>query len=181
MNICFTGHRPKKLGGYDWGAPKNKKIMSTLLNNIILIMNNTDSLDFTFICGGALGIDQMAFEICADLRDVATIHDIKLVLAMPFEKQDGNWFSQKDKDRLKSQRERADEVVLVDTLPDYSYPVVPVGGYHPYKMELRNRYMVNHSDLVIAVWNGSKGGTKNCVDYAKRVGKRVIIINPEEL
>ena len=27
--------------------------------------------------------------------------------------------------------------------------------------------MVDHSDRVLAVWDGSSGGTKNCIDYAK--------------
>ena len=24
--ICFTGHRPNKLDGYDWNTPKNQRI-----------------------------------------------------------------------------------------------------------------------------------------------------------
>ena len=37
--------------------------------------------------------------------------------------------------------------------------------------------MVNNSDLVIAVWNGSKGGTNNCIDYAKKKNKDILYIN----
>ena len=39
--------------------------------------------------------------------------------------------------------------------------------------------MVDHSDVVLAVYNGAKfGGTKNCVDYAQKQNKELIIINP---
>lgn len=34
--------------------------------------------------------------------------------------------------------------------------------------------MVNRSNLVIAVWNGEKSGTKNTIDYAVRKGVEVI-------
>lgn len=41
--------------------------------------------------------------------------------------------------------------------------------------------MVNNSDIVIAVWNGSKGGTGNCVNYAKMQKKEIIVINPDDI
>lgn len=50
--------------------------------------------------------------------------------------------------------------------------------YKPYLMQKRNEYIVDHSDKVIAVWDGSKSGTKNCIDYAKKVGKDIIYIQP---
>ena len=34
--------------------------------------------------------------------------------------------------------------------------------------QVRNEWMVDRSNLVIAVFNGQKSGTKNTVDYAKR-------------
>ena len=34
--------------------------------------------------------------------------------------------------------------------------------------------MVDRSNLVIAVFNGKKSGTKNTVDYAKRKGVNVV-------
>ena len=37
-------------------------------------------------------------------------------------------------------------------------------------MNLRNKYMVDNSDLLLAVWNGKKGGKKE---------KEVVIINPD--
>lgn len=180
ITICFTGHRPDKLGGYDWSTSKNQKIINKLKETIIDIINTSEDSYFKFICGGALGIDQMAFEVCKRLRELNSCK-IELVLAMPFEKQDNNWFKQEDKDRLKQQRFDADEVVLVDTLEKYKYDKVSLGEYHPAKMQLRNMYMVDNSDKVIAVWDNSKGGTGNCVNYAKKQNKEIIIVNPKEL
>ena len=45
-------------------------------------------------------------------------------------------------------------------------------------MQKRNEYMVDLADRVIAVWDGSKGGTANCVKYAEKVGKEIIRIEP---
>ena len=45
-------------------------------------------------------------------------------------------------------------------------------------MQKRNEYMVDLTDKVIAVWDGSKGGTGNCVRYAEKCGKEIIRILP---
>ena len=38
----------------------------------------------------------------------------------------------------------------------------------------------NNSDMVIACFSGSPGGTFNCIKYANSKDKKVIIINPNE-
>ncbi len=40
--------------------------------------------------------------------------------------------------------------------------------------------MVDNSDIVIAVFDGTPGGTKNCYDYATDAKKRIIRINPQD-
>ena len=186
LTICFTGHRPDKLGGYDWNTDKNQRIMKTLRTRIIELINSTEPQvnHFKFICGGALGIDQMAFEICKELRDSALKLNpcrIELELAIPFYKQASKWFNKKDVERFNSQKLRADIVTLIDTMEGYKFDKVSIGDYHPAKMQLRNQYMVDNSEIVIAMWNGSKGGTANCVNYAKKLGKEIIVINPDTL
>ena len=37
--------------------------------------------------------------------------------------------------------------------------------------------MIDNSDILIAVFDGSKSGTKNCIDYAKKHNKEIIIID----
>ena len=41
---------------------------------------------------------------------------------------------------------------------------------------IRNKAMITTADVVYAVWNGTKGGTSNAIDTAKKLGKRVVIV-----
>ena len=42
----------------------------------------------------------------------------------------------------------------------------------------RNRYMVDRSGLVIAIWDGTPSGTGSTVQYAKASGRLVYTITP---
>lgn len=101
LTICFTGHRPNKLGGYNWSTSKNQIIMKELEHQIIELINSTEESDFKFICGGALGIDQMAFAILEKIKyntlKFNSLH-MTLEIALPFLKQDVKW---NDNDRIK--------------------------------------------------------------------------------
>mgnify|MGYP000852490524 CR=1 FL=1 len=44
--------------------------------------------------------------------------------------------------------------------------------------DLRNRAMVDDCDLLIAIWDGSPGGTANCVEYAERVLRPTLFLKP---
>ena len=60
---------------------------------------------------------------------------------------------------------------LVRTIcPDFSYAAY----------QTRNEWMVRHSALVIAVFNGERGGTKNTMDYAQRTGVPCVVIGEEK-
>lgn len=63
------------------------------------------------------------------------------------------------------------EVVDVDPAQDYPGPWV---------YQKRNKWMVDHSDFLISVWDGSEGGTANCVYYAYKMGVRVYNLNPNK-
>lgn len=58
---------------------------------------------------------------------------------------------------------------------------VSEGGFATYKMMARNRYMVNKSNIVIAIICKETGGTAQCVKYAKEHSKVVIEINPQNI
>ena len=53
--------------------------------------------------------------------------------------------------------------------------------YTPDCMDKRNRYMVDHADSILAVWNGCPSGTGNTVRYVHKKGKSIIVINPVSL
>ena len=52
--------------------------------------------------------------------------------------------------------------------------MVCTGEYHVTKMQIRNERMVDDSDLVLAFYDGSTGGTHNCIRYAQRQHKSVM-------
>jgi len=55
------------------------------------------------------------------------------------------------------------------------------GPYNSTCMQDRNEWMVDHCHALVAVWNGTGGGTANCVGYAKRVGKPIVMIDVNKL
>lgn len=165
MVIAFTGHRYDKLGGYCWKSAKNRKIINALHQ---LIMHNRAD---RYICGGALGIDMIAFEICYDEKSSL---ECKLEVAIPLREQP-KYYREMDKELYTMQLMRANTVTYVDELSEYASENINA------KMQKRNEYMVDNADMVIAVWDGSKGGTKNCIDYALSQYKKVVALNPNTL
>ncbi len=156
MIIAFTGHRPDKLGGYKLPNPTYIKVCREI-DSLLRELQPKN-----IITGMALGIDQWAASVAYKLG-------IPFVAAIPFEGQEKAW-------PLKSQRTYA----LLRRLAVEEVIVSP-GGYEVAKMRLRNRWMVDNCDALIAVWNGSAGGTDNCVQYANSVNKKIYRIDPNIL
>ena len=59
-------------------------------------------------------------------------------------------------------------IKLTEFLPDYE----KYGRRAPI---IRNKKIVDYSDMVIAVWNGASRGTAFVIDYCKKVGKPCIV------
>lgn len=172
---CFTGHRPNKLGGYDLKNPVVTKLKDSLEKVIEHLI--TEEGITRFITGGALGTDQIAFKRVHDLK--SKYPHINNILAVPFKDQSFVW-SQNQKNTYNKIFQAADEVVFVDTLKKYQPKGdIPVDIYHPSKMSLRNNYMVDNSKIVVAVYDGSKGGTCNCVRYAHNRNRSIYTLNPK--
>lgn len=117
-----------------------------------------DSLNLTAISGMALGFDTWAAETCIQLG-------IPFIAAIPFAGQQRMW----------SPEQQLHYAELLSRAQ--SQHVVCPGGYEPRKMQIRNVWMVDNSDCLLACWNGSPGGTKNCIDYAKVKKKDIIYLN----
>lgn len=149
-SCCFTGHRPEKLH-----APE-ALIIKQLDDAIQSAINNGYS---AFITGMAKGVDIWAAELVLKYR---CIHpQIKLICAIPYKGFGLHW----DKDwtgRFSQIIQQADAVHYI--CPKFSY-----GAY-----QTRNIWMVDHSALVIAVFNGSSGGTWNTIAYAQKQSGCVI-------
>jgi uncharacterized phage-like protein YoqJ len=176
QTVCFTGHRPNKLFGYDLNDKRYKPLYEQLTNVVELCINEEDII--RFISGAALGVDQISFWLVHKLK--IKYPDIKNIVAVPFKNQDKVW-SIEQKHWYKKMLEKADEVIYIDELNDYRYKVNNniVGEYSIEKMQRRNEWMVDNSRIVIAVHDDSKGGTKNCIYYAHKEGKSIFKINPK--
>ena len=61
------------------------------------------------------------------------------------------------------------------TMADLTRTICPRFSYSSY--QAKNEWMVNHSTLVIAVFNGESGGTKNTLDYAQKKGVPCVMVN----
>lgn len=145
MIICGTGHRPNKLGGY--GEAAHSKVLETAYRSLEYLKPSE------VISGMALGWDTA-------LAEAALGFKIPLIAAAPFKGQESQWpeKSQKEYQRLLS---FADKIVYVTD-----------NGYSPSAMQVRNQWMVDNCDRVLALWNGDQsGGTYNCIKYAKSVRK----------
>jgi uncharacterized phage-like protein YoqJ len=162
--LMVTGHRPNKLiGGYDYKSEMNM----ILRNELYRIISESDCNHF--ISGGALGVDQLfALEVIRLKKDNPEM-GIILEIAVPCRNHSSKWFP-KSIEIYDYILKHADKVTLVTD-----------AEYAPRLMQIRNEYMVNNADFVLAVWDGSAGGTKNCIDYAKSKGKLIEYLNPNTM
>ena len=159
---CFTGHRPQLIP-YLWNESSSQsvKLKEEMKSAIIDLIENYNVAHF--ISGMALGVDIIAAEIVLELKK--KYQDITLECAIPCETQANKW-TEKYRDRYFSIIEMSDKETLLQT------------HYTADCMHKRNRYMVDKSDYVIAVWNGSPSGTGKTVLYAKENNKQIIQIKP---
>lgn len=62
--VCFTGHRPERLGGY-FPNPIQARVKDSLRKAVQkAVQENIEN----FISGGALGVDQWAAEIILEMK-----------------------------------------------------------------------------------------------------------------
>jgi uncharacterized phage-like protein YoqJ len=153
-----TGHRPHKIGReYDLKGPNTEFIKAAMYN--WLDENKPEKI----ISGMALGVDQI-WAICGIRRN------IPVIAAIPCANHSSKW-------PKKSQE--LYEMIL--GLRGVSTHFVSSEPYSIFSMQERNRWMVDNSDILVAVWDGSKGGTANCVEYAKEAGKEIFRIDINNL
>lgn len=162
MRIAITGHRPNKLGNdYDLTSPLVKDIKNKIQH--IITQSNQSGSNLELITGMALGIDTL-FSL------LAIENKIPFIAAIPCKDQEKMWV-QKSKDLYQS--------ILKNKL--CSIQMVSFKEYDLECMNKRNEWMVDNCDLLIAVWDGTSGGTKNCINYAVKKKKQIIYILIKEL
>lgn len=143
---CFTGHRPEKLTVAE----------SALVSELESAIDEAIAAGFrTFISGMCRGTDLWAAAIV--LRRRKAHPDIRLICAVPHPGFENHWCSE--------WRQLYHDIISQADLVRTISPTYSKGCY-----QIRNCWMVDHSALVIAAYNGSPGGTQNTIYYAEKQG-----------
>lgn len=164
--LTVTGHRPQKISRdlFEWDKPLSERYIDFFMKYILNYVQETDS---EVICrsGMALGIDTL-FAIAA-IRLKKSGYLVKLECCIPCIKQYSKW-NPSAVDLYHKILAEADLVTYVSKEP-----------YTAWCMNDRNEYMVdNGCNRVLAVWDGTKGGTGNCVQYAIKQQVPIIVVTP---
>ena len=165
MKTCaFTGHRPKGLG-----YPESDGRCAALkekLRSLILKLIEEEGVTH-FISGMAQGVDMYAAEIVLELKE--RYPQITLECAIPYERQAVRW-PEALRNRYFSIAERCDKETMLQT------------HYTQDCLRNRNRYMVEHADMVLAVCNMRRhSGTRQTVWFAQNRRKLVWLVFPDTL
>ena len=157
----FTGHRPQSLpfrfNESDVRCQRLKVLLASLIRE--KIENGVTH----FLSGMALGVDCYAAEIVLELKK--EFPSITLEAVIPCANQSSKW-SEQQVTRYNKILEQCDNTTLLQQ------------NYTPDCMAKRNRYMVDHSDCVIAVWNGKNSGTSLTVRYAATKKLPITVLHP---
>lgn len=155
MKLGITGHRPQKLYGFDESHPGNTYVINAIGNYLKKLEPEKVYL------GMAIGSDQWAARWCVMLN-------IPFVGVIPFEHQDQKWPPEVQK-MYRKLRKKAESIHTVSESTDENVNDV---------MQRRNMYIVDHSDQILGIFGGCKGGTQHCLEYAQRQNKPIDIISP---
>ena len=159
ISCCITGHRPEKL---PWGERENDPRCLALKVRIRTELERAYQRGIRhFLTGMARGTDLYFGEEVLALRKQHP--DITLEAAVPFIGQADRW-RREEKARYQALLNQCD------------YETVIRHSYDRSCMRQRNRYLVDHASLVLAVYNGKGGGTLYTMTYAMEQGAEVIIL-----
>ena len=156
-SCCFTGHRPAKLPWrYNEEDPRCLALKQRLRDAVELAYEQGYR---HFICGMAQGCDLYFCECVLALRDLHP--DVTVEAAVPCPTQADSWPGM--------QQERYRRLVAA-----CDFETMVSSKYSSSCMQRRDRYMVDHASLLIAVFDGSVGGTRYTMEYAMRRGLSVV-------
>ena len=157
---CFSGHRSNKL---PWKYQETGETFVNIKTQIKTkiewaIQNNYKR----FITGMALGIDMLCAELVLSLKN--KYPNIQLECAIPCKNQTRNW-------QTKNIIGYNQIISKADLITFVSYK-----NYYKGCMQKGNKYMVDKSNLLIAIYNGCAGGTKQTIEYARQQNINIHII-----
>lgn len=146
--IGATGHRPGSIPGFQ---PGDEKILRYFAKSI---MKNLPD-DCQVISGMALGWDTYIAQAALD-------SGLDLICAIPFPLQPSRWPARD----IANWRDIIKHAARVEYVSN---------SYSPEAFQKRNKWIVDRSAKIYALWNGQPGGTGNCMAYVKSQGKPPVI------
>ena len=162
-SCCFTGHRPEKLPwGYDESDARCRALKARLADAVRYAYENGFR---HFLCGMAQGCDLYFAEAVLALREKCP--DVTLEAAIPCPTQSDGWPA--------AQRRRWHDIVC-----RCDAETVVSAAYSAACMQRRDRYMVDHSALLIAAYSGAAGGTQYTIQYALQCGTEILDVSIPE-
>ena len=160
--VAFTGHRPHKFPWRDNEDDPRCITLKEILTEQIAALAKAGVTDY--YSGGADGVDCWASLIVLALREKNPT--LKLHCVLPHEGQADKW-SDSARERYHSILEQADSVDYVSS------------AYYDGCMIDRNHRLVESAGLLLAVYNGvRRSGTGATVNYARKMGREIIVIDP---
>ena len=160
VTCCFTGHRPEKLPWkWDEEDPRCLDLKERLRSEVERAYEDGFR---HFICGMARGADFYFAETVLALGQERP--GVTLEAAIPCEEQAARW-RESDRERYFALVEQCDLETMVQRHYDQNC------------MRRRNRYMVDRSTRLIAVYDGMLGGTMYTLNYAMNHGVDVVILD----
>ena len=159
ISCCFTGHRPEKL---PWGEDEQDPSCLEIKDKLAASVVRAYEAGYRhFLCGMARGADFYFCEAVLALRE--QMPDVTLEAVIPCEEQAARW-SERERERWFSLVERCDGETMLQH------------HYDKGCMLRRNRYLVDHSSMLIAVYDGMLGGTMYTLSYAMKRGLETVIL-----
>lgn len=149
--LAGTGHRPVKL------LMAGLSEVAMELNLKLLAVDAIRRAEPAFVISGmAVGWDMA-------LAEAAVETGCPLVAAVPFSGQESRW--------PPAVRRRYAELLELAAV----VAIIGGEGFHVWKMHARNRWMVDRSDAILALWNGDEaGGTAATIKYAGSVDAEIV-------
>ncbi len=167
MKTCaISGHRfatlPFKQNESDPRCIKLRRVLRDYFTHLI----ESEGVD-RFLCGMALGSDQIAFEVLLRLKH--EFPHISLHAYIPCKEQYLKWSSAQIA-RYRAILLHVDEIVRISE------------EYTPACMQMRNRAMVDACDILLAIYTeGARGGTKSTIDYAIKKKREILCVDPQKI
>lgn len=172
LHIGLTGHRPNKLGGYDISTPSYQKLQNDLEQYIHYQLQSHDTV--VGHSGLALGADTVWSKAIMNMREKHSDR-VKFHAEIPFMSQHSKWFKKSDIDFWHKQVDTADDSTVYG---DFTTEITNAQAGKA--LNDRNIGMIDHSDVMLAIWDGSSSGTGNAVKYSLSMNKPIQFIDPKK-